>query len=104
MFLFDVNAARTVIFLFLFVFLASKIYLLLCSNGARTTFWSTPPSIGFHSENSDVHALSGTGTHDPSVRASEDSSCLKPRGHCERLAFERAKTVHALDRAATVID
>jgi hypothetical protein len=38
-----------------------------------------------------------------SVRASEDSSCLRPRGHCDRLASERAKTVHALDRAATVI-
>jgi hypothetical protein len=36
-----------------------------------------------------------------SVRASEDSSCLRPRGHCDRLASERAKTVHA-DRAATV--
>jgi hypothetical protein len=23
-------------------------------------------------------------THDPSVRASEDISCLRPRGHCER--------------------
>jgi hypothetical protein len=32
----------------------------------------------------------------------EDCSCLRPRGHCDRLAFERAKTVHALDRAATV--
>jgi hypothetical protein len=49
------------------------------------------------------HALSGIQTHDPRIRASEDSSCLRPRSHCERLAFERAKTVHALDRAATVI-
>jgi hypothetical protein len=40
--------------------------------------------------------------HNTSVRVSEDSSCLRPRGHCERLASERAKTVHALDRAATV--
>jgi hypothetical protein len=24
-------------------------------------------------------------THDPSFRASEDSSCLRPRGHCDRL-------------------
>jgi hypothetical protein len=23
-------------------------------------------------------------THDPGVRASEDSSCLRPRGHCDR--------------------
>jgi hypothetical protein len=49
-----------------------------------------------------IHALSGMRTHDPSVRASEDSLCLRPRGHCDRLASELAKTVHALDRAATV--
>jgi hypothetical protein len=32
-----------------------------------------------------IHALSGIRTHDPSVRASEDSSCLRPRVHCDRL-------------------
>jgi hypothetical protein len=31
-----------------------------------------------------IHALSGVRTHDSSVRASEDSSCLRPRGHCNR--------------------
>jgi hypothetical protein len=36
-----------------------------------------------HLHNTDIHALSGTRTHDPSVRASEDSSCLRPRGHCD---------------------
>jgi hypothetical protein len=50
-----------------------------------------------------MHALSGIRTHDPSVRAGEDGSCLRPRDHCDRLASERAKTVRALDRAATVI-
>jgi hypothetical protein len=45
----------------------------------------------------------GLEPHNPSVRESEDSSCLRPRGHCDQLASERAKTVHALDRAATVI-
>jgi hypothetical protein len=30
----------------------------------------------------DIHALSAIRTHDPSVRASEDGSCLRPRGHC----------------------
>jgi hypothetical protein len=35
-------------------------------------------------------------------RASEDSSYLKPLGYRDRLASERAKTVHALDRSATV--
>jgi hypothetical protein len=32
----------------------------------------------------DIHALSGIRTHDPSLRAKEDSSCLRPRGHCDR--------------------
>jgi hypothetical protein len=32
----------------------------------------------------DIHALSGIRTHEPSVRATEDSSCLRPRGHCDR--------------------
>jgi hypothetical protein len=32
----------------------------------------------------DIHALSGIRTHDPSVRAGEDSSCLSPRDHCDR--------------------
>jgi hypothetical protein len=32
----------------------------------------------------DIYALSGNQTHDPSVRASEDSSCLRPRCHCDR--------------------
>jgi hypothetical protein len=33
----------------------------------------------------EIHALSGTGTHDPSVRAGEDGSGLRPRSHCGRL-------------------
>jgi hypothetical protein len=32
----------------------------------------------------DIHALSGIRTDDSSVRASEDSSCLRLRGHCDR--------------------
>jgi hypothetical protein len=35
----------------------------------------------------DIHALSGIRTHDPSIRASEDSSCLRWRGHCHRLSM-----------------
>jgi hypothetical protein len=31
-----------------------------------------------------IHTLIGIRTHDPSVRESEDSSCLRLRGHCER--------------------
>jgi hypothetical protein len=31
----------------------------------------------------DIHALSRIRTHDPSVQANEDSSCLRPCGHCD---------------------
>jgi hypothetical protein len=31
-----------------------------------------------------IHASSRIRIHDPSVRSSEDSSCLRPRGHCDR--------------------
>jgi hypothetical protein len=34
--------------------------------------------------NTDIHVLSGIRTHDPRVRASEDSSCLRPRVHRDR--------------------
>jgi hypothetical protein len=30
------------------------------------------------------NGFSGIGTHDPSFRAIEDISCLRPRGHCDR--------------------
>jgi hypothetical protein len=33
----------------------------------------------------DIYITSGIRTHDPSVRAGEDGSCLRPRGHCNRL-------------------
>jgi hypothetical protein len=34
-------------------------------------------------------ASSGIRTHDPSVRVGKDSSCLRPRRHCERQANDR---------------
>jgi hypothetical protein len=34
----------------------------------------------------DIHTFSGIRTHDPCVRPSEESSCLRPCGHCERLS------------------
>jgi hypothetical protein len=46
------------------------------------------PSQGryLHTEqHKDIHALSGIRTHDPSVRAGKDGSCLRPRGNCDRL-------------------
>jgi hypothetical protein len=50
----------------------------------------------------DIHASIEIRTYNPTVRASEDSSCLRPLGYRDGLASERAKTVHALDRSATV--
>jgi hypothetical protein len=35
----------------------------------------------------DIRAFSGIRTHDPSIRVSKDSSCLRPRGHCDRLIY-----------------
>jgi hypothetical protein len=35
----------------------------------------------------DIHAFSGIQTHDPSVRTSEDSSCVRWRSHCDRPSF-----------------
>jgi hypothetical protein len=32
----------------------------------------------------DIHALSGIRTHDPSARSGEDGSCLRQRDHCDR--------------------
>jgi hypothetical protein len=31
----------------------------------------------------DIHASGGIRTHDASVQAGEDSSCLRTRGHCD---------------------
>jgi hypothetical protein len=46
-------------------------------------------NTGRHKQNKrihtpNIHALSGIRTHDPRVRASEDSSCLRPRGYYDR--------------------
>jgi hypothetical protein len=34
----------------------------------------------------DSHASSAIRTHDPTVRVGEDGSCLRRRGHCDRLS------------------
>jgi hypothetical protein len=36
-----------------------------------------------NAHNTDIRALTGIRTHDPSVQAGEDGSCLRPRGHCD---------------------
>jgi hypothetical protein len=37
-----------------------------------------------NTHNTEIHASSGIRTHDPSVRASEDSSRFRPRGHSDQ--------------------
>jgi hypothetical protein len=46
-----------------------------------------------------IHASSGIRTHDPSVRAVEDSTCLRPRGHCDR-PKQKANTILELRNSA----
>jgi hypothetical protein len=46
----------------------------------------TQNSTNTNQTHTDIHASNGIRTHDPSVRASEDSSCLRTRGRCDRLA------------------
>jgi hypothetical protein len=41
-----------------------------------------------HIHSSNIYALSGIRTTDRSVRASEDSSRLRPRGYYDRFAFQ----------------
>jgi hypothetical protein len=43
-----------------------------------------------------INAHSRIRTHDPSVRASEDSSCLRPRGHCDRHQIIYRHIIHIL--------
>jgi hypothetical protein len=46
------------------------------------------PSQDRYLTQTDIYALSGIRTHDPSVLASEDSSCFRPCGHCDRLMHD----------------
>jgi hypothetical protein len=41
-----------------------------------------------HIHTPNIHAWNEIRTHDPSFRASEDSSCLRPLGYCDRLPFD----------------
>jgi hypothetical protein len=54
---------------------------------------------GINAHNTDIHALSWIRTHDPSVRAVEDSSCLRPRGHCDRRVQHNEVIFMILSRA-----
>jgi hypothetical protein len=53
--------------------------------------WGMSPSQGHylykHTINTNIHALSGIRTHDPTVWAGEYSSCIWPSVHCDRHNF-----------------
>jgi hypothetical protein len=42
------------------------------------------PNTEKRTHTSNIHALIGTRTHDPGLRASEDSTCLRPLGYRDR--------------------
>jgi hypothetical protein len=44
-----------------------------------------------HRINANIHASSGIRAHDPSVRADEASSRLRPSGHCDRQRYYTLK-------------
>jgi hypothetical protein len=50
----------------------------------RTPWTYTQNNTNTEWLHTDIHASSGIGTHDPSVRAGEHGSCVRPRGHCDR--------------------
>jgi hypothetical protein len=51
------------------------------------TPWAGDQPVAMPLPNTDIHASSEIRTHDPSVRVGEDSSCLRPLGHCDRCWF-----------------
>jgi hypothetical protein len=77
---------------------------LIFTNG-RTPWTSDQPVVrplptGQHKQNKriDIHALSGIRTHGSSIRARENSSCLRPCGHCDRIVILKGRWREYLDR------
>jgi hypothetical protein len=76
---------------------------------ARETFFKILLSQGryIHTEqhkhrinaHTDIHVFSGIQTHDPSVRACEDSSCLRPRCYCGRQTERQIIYLSGITRA-----
>jgi hypothetical protein len=51
----------------------------------------------------DIHELSGIRNHDPSVPASEDSSCLRLRSHCDRLTHRTFRLYNFIHQFAYLV-
>jgi hypothetical protein len=62
------------------------------------------PSQGRYLTQTDINASSGIRTHYPSVRESEDSSCLRPRGHCDRLSTIAWRHMETWKYSSTILD
>jgi hypothetical protein len=65
-------------------------FLILYTPGRNPWTWDQPvarplPTHRTKQNNrTDIHTSSGIRTHDPSVSADEDGSCLRPRSHCDQ--------------------
>jgi hypothetical protein len=59
------------------------IFIILYTVG-RTSWTGNQPAASYTQNSTAIHVLSGIRTHDPSVRAREESLCFRPRGHCDR--------------------
>jgi hypothetical protein len=57
-----------------------------CTQNNTNTEWT----------HTDIHALSGIRTHDPSIRAIEDGSCLRPRGHWPLIRRIKSRSVGSI--------
>jgi hypothetical protein len=56
-----------------------------------------------NAHNTDIHASSGIQTHDSSIRASEDSLCLRPRGHYDRVTIFMIKWINRIPTLQSMI-
>jgi hypothetical protein len=63
----------------------------------------TQDSINREETHTDIHVSSRIRAHDPSVRASGDGSCLRPRGHCDRPLNSPLVDTYRLRETAKVI-
>jgi hypothetical protein len=74
---------------------ASVICCLLDEGSARRKAAAYTGQHQYRLNGDNIHTLSGIRTHDPSVRAGEHISCLRPRGHCNR---------HDMDNSGSIPD
>jgi hypothetical protein len=69
---------------------------------SQSRYLNTVQHKRMHTPN--IHSLSGIRTNDPSVRAREDSSRLRPRGYCDRHLQHYAYFKQRMESATTSIN